>query len=254
MSISIGLVGLPNAGKSTLFNALLKRQVSPEAKYPFTTIKPFTGVVRVPDPILEKLAAIVKPLIVVPATVSVIDIAGLVKNAYTGEGLGNEFLGHIRDVDAVIHVVRVFDDADIVHIMGTIDPDRDREIILTELEHANIHKPMVEFVNRDISDFDRVGDLIRACYTILGHITFYTIKGGRELHAWSVTSGATAPEAAGKVHSDFARKFIKAEVIDAGALIEIGSWKSAKDRGRIRLEGREYVVKDEDVIEFKFGQ
>lgn len=253
MNLKVGIVGLPNAGKSTLFNALLKRQVSPEGKYPFTTIQPFTGVVAVPDEKLKQLAQLLSPERIVPATVTFVDIAGLVKDSHKGEGLGNEFLGYIRDVNLTIHVIRGFEDTNIVHVMGSIDPNRDREIVLTELKRAAIDKPMVEWLNRDIADFDRLDDLIGRCYQRLGLITFYTIKGGKELHAWALKQGSSALDAAEKVHTDFAKKFIKAEVINVDILIESGGWKQAKEQGLVRLEGRNYVVGDGDVIEFKVG-
>lgn len=253
MSLKVGIVGLPNAGKSTLFNALLKRQVSPEGKYPFTTIKPFTGVVPVPDEKLDRLAELVKPEIVVAATVTFVDIAGLVKGAHKGEGLGNEFLGYIRDVDLIVHVIRSFEDPEVAHVIGSIDPDRDRDIIVAELAEAGIDKPIVEWLNRDISDFDRLDDLIRRAYQTLGLITFYTIKGGKELSAWALKRGESALVAAGKVHTDFAKKFIKAEVVNSDALLGAGSWKNAKEQGLVRLEGRDYVVADRDVVEFKVG-
>lgn len=253
MSLKVGIVGLPNVGKSTLFNALLKRQVSPEGNYPFTTIKPFTGVVEVPDEYLEKLAQLVKPERIVPATVTFIDIAGLVKNAHKGEGLGNEFLGHIREVDVIIHVIRAFEDSQVPHTMGNIDPGRDREIINLELEIAGIKKPIIEWVNSDIGGFDRVDDLIKEAYKTLGLITFYTIVGGHEIRAWSIKQGSTALDAAGQVHTDFAKKFIKAEVVNVDELLKTGGWHRAKEEGKMRLEGKDYVVQDKDVVEFKIG-
>lgn len=258
-------MGLPNVGKSTLFNALLKRQVSPEGNYPFTTIKPFTGVVEVPDERLTKLAELISYQAanlpagkagipnIVPATVTFVDIAGLVKNAHKGEGLGNEFLGHIRDVDAVIHVIRAFEDPQVPHVMGNVDPDRDREIINLELEIAGIKKPVIEWVNSDISNFDRVDELIKKAYDTLGLITFYTIKGGHEVRAWSIKQGSTALSAAERVHTDFAKNFIKAEVVNVEELLHAGGWHNAKEQGKVRLEGRDYVVQNGDVVEFKIG-
>lgn len=253
MNLKVGIVGMPNSGKSALFNALLKRQVSPEGRHPFTTISPYTGVVAVPDERLDRLAALVKPERVVPATVTFVDIAGLLKNAHRGEGLGNEFLGYIRDAAALVHVIRAFDDAAVPHVMGTVDPVRDREIVETELRLAGIDKPTTEWINRDIEGFDRVGELIGECYRLLSLRTFYTIKGGVELHAWPVREGTTAREAAERVHTDFVKRFIKAQVVGAQALCESGGWRSAKDRGLVRLEGREYAVADGDVIEFAVG-
>lgn len=253
MSLSVGIVGLPNVGKSTLFNALLKRQLSPTAGYPFTTIKPHTGVVPVPDDNLTKLGELLKPEKIVPATVTFVDIAGLVKGAHVGEGLGNEFLSYVRDCDLLVHVVRAFESSEAPHIEGSVDPNRDREIIKYELAAAGIDKPMIEWVNQDLAEFDNVDELIRSAYQRLGLITFYTVKGEKELSAWSVKKGATALDAAGRVHTDFARKFIKAEVIPVQELRASGSWQKAKVAGKIRLEGREYRVKDRDVIEFKVG-
>lgn len=274
--LKVGIVGLPNTGKSTLFNALLKRQVSPEGNYPFTTVKPFTGVVEVPDERLEKLAELVarstsgeshstslraskptpevlkKPPII-PATVTFVDIAGLVKGAHKGEGLGNEFLGYIREADVLVHVIRTFDDPQVPHVMGSIDPDRDREIIDLELEIAGIKKPTIPWINSDINDFDNIDRLIKEAYKLLDLATFYTIKGGKEVHAWSVKEGSTALSAAERVHTDFAKNFIKAEAISVDELLEAGSWKNAKEKGWIRAEGKDYVMKDGDVVEFLVG-
>lgn len=253
MSLSVGIVGLPNVGKSTLFNALLKRQISNTAPYPFTTIKPYTGVVEVPDENLKLLADLVKPERVVPATVTFIDIAGLVKNAHKGEGLGNEFLGQIRDVDAIVHVIRAFEDEGVAHVMGSIDPERDKEIVNLELEIAGIKKPTLEWINRDIKDFENVDELIARAYELLGLVTFYTIKGGREVRAWSIKKESTALDAAGTVHTDFAQHFIKAEVIGVRELLSAGSWHRAKEQGKVRLEGRDYIIQNGDVVEFKVG-
>jgi len=310
MSLSVGIVGLPNAGKSTLFNALAARRLSPTAAHPFTTIEPHEAVVSVPDPWLDKLAELVKkeerlaskPPIV-PATVTFIDIAGLVKDAHKGEGLGNQFLAKIREVSVIAHVVRVFEDESVPHIHGKIDPKEDIQIVNLELELAGIKKPTIYVLNvdeaqlktqssklkagdlgvlpqtplvviaarleeelSDLSSEERreylkeldIGEsglerLIKAVYQFLGLITFYTIKGGKEVHAWSAMEGQTALEAAAKVHTDFAKKFIKAEVINVENLLEIGGWKLAQEKGKIRLEGKDYVIKDNDVIEFKIG-
>lgn len=253
MSLSVGIVGLPNVGKSTLFNALLKRQIADVANYPFTTIKPHTGVVEVPDENLEKLCKLINPDKCIPATVTFVDIAGLVKGAHKGEGLGNEFLGQIRNVDAVVHVVREFEDEKVPHVMGNVDPKRDKEIINIELQLGEITKPTIEWINNDLKDFKDVGELIKKTYKLLDLITFYTVKGDKETRAWSIKKGSTALEAAEVVHTDFSKKFIKAEVIKIKDLLGLKSWKNAKEKGKINLEGKKYVVREGDVVEFKVG-
>ena len=296
MSLSVGIVGLPNSGKSTLFNALLSRQIAQVASYPFTTIEPHEGVVVLPDERLDKLAEIVKPEKVTPATVTFIDIAGLVKDAHKGEGLGNQFLAKIREVDAIAQVVRVFSNPDVPHVHGKIDPKEDIEIINLELELAGIKKPTIYVLNTDEANSTSVMNfagivgeaplvaicaklemelaelspqegkeylsqlgikasglekLIKEAYRILDLITFYTIKGGEEVRAWSLKTGSNAFEAAGLVHTDFANNFIKAEVISFEDLRTADSWKEAQEKGKIRLEGKDYIVQDGDVIEFK---
>lgn len=253
MSLSVGIVGLPNVGKSTLFNALLKRAISPTANYPFTTIKPYTGVVEVPDKRLKRLGELIRSEKVTPAAVTFIDLAGLVKNAHQGEGLGNEFLGQIRNVDVLVHVVREFESQEVAHVMGSVDSARDRQIVREELKMAEIDKPMLEWVNRDLAEFERVDELIRKAYELLELTSFYTIKGGREVRAWSLKRGGTAVEAAGAVHTDFGKGFIKAEVINVDELLAVGGWKQARDKGKVRLEGRDYIVREGDVVEFKIG-
>lgn len=299
MSLSVGIVGLPNSGKSTLFNALLSRQIAQVANYPFTTIEPHEGVVALPDERLEKLSEIVKPEKTTPATVTFIDIAGLVKDAHKGEGLGNQFLGHIREVDAICHVVRAFENPDVSHYYETIDPKRDMEIVNLELELAGIKKPTIYVLNIDeqgikggkstksikgitgepvvtcaklemelaeLTPEERkeylaqlsvresgLEKLIKEAYKILDLITFYTIKGGKETRAWSLKRGSNALEAAAKVHTDFAKNFIKAEVVSFEELVKAGSWSAAHEQGKIRLEGKNYVVEDTEVIEFKVG-
>jgi len=307
MSLSVGIVGLPNAGKSTLFNALLSRQIAQVAEYPFTTIEPNTGVVEVPDERLTKLAELLKPEKVVPAAVKFIDIAGLVKGAHQGEGLGNKFLGHIREVDAIVHIVRGFTNPNVSHVHGKIDPQGDIKIVNLELEMAEIKKPTIYVLNvdehkltselanqltRELSsqlvnwsasqlvpicaklEMDLVelspeekrqyltelgiketglDKVIQAAYKLLDLLTFFTIKGGKQVQAWSLKSGQTALDAAGVVHTDFAKNFIKAEVIPFEELEKIGSWSKAQELGKIRLEGRDYKVCDGDVIEFKVG-
>jgi hypothetical protein len=299
MSLSVGIVGLPNVGKSTLFNALATRRLAETAPRPFTTIEPHEAVVPVPDGNLEKLHKILVSqypnVEVIPATVTFIDIAGLVKGASHGEGLGNQFLGKIREVDAVVHVVRVFKDEVVAHVQGKIDPKEDIEIVNLELELGGITgKPVIYVFNcsegelltfklegypginisakleEEMIDFspeerkEYLGELgigesglerlIKKAYEILGLITFYTIKGGKELHAWSLKEGATALEAAAQVHTDFAKNFIKAEAINANELLSAGGWKEAKEKGGVRLEGKDYIVADGDVIEFMIGR
>lgn len=351
MNLRIGIVGLPNAGKSTLFNALLKKQVAEAANYPFTTIEPNVGVVPVPDIRLERLAQMVEhdehvmPPIV-PAVVQFVDIAGLVKGASEGQGLGNKFLSHIREVDIICHVMRFFPDPSVIHVSGDVDAARDREIIETELLLADLQtlakqaepkgaadkavkarweviqrlksklnegklaksvlidpeeiecikdlqlltmKPMLYVGNvseqqltniqsdklticakteselatltpeeqksylaelgLEASGLDR---LIRKTYDTLGLISFLT-QGVKEVRAWTITKGMKAPEAAGVIHTDFEKKFIKAETIGFEELVAVGGCKKAKELGKLRFEGKEYEMNDGDVVEFKIG-
>jgi len=353
MSFKIGIIGLPNVGKSTLFKALTKNLVD-IANYPFTTIEPNVGIVKVPDERLEKIAKISKSARIVPTIIEFVDIAGLVKGAAQGEGLGNQFLSHIREVDAIAEVVRVFPakggsasgGEDITHVYNTIDPKRDIEVVNTELILADLEtvqkriaklekevrgmdkeakrkleiigkiknileegklakelklndeeyesvkdlqlltwKPAVYVYNiKDkISKSSALGDntveldikieeelsempdeeakelgmesnldqLIKKAYEILNLITFFTIVGTKETRAWTIKKGSTAPQAGGVVHSDFEEKFIRAEVINWAKLLEAGSWIRARELGWLRTEGKEYVVQDGDVIEFK---
>jgi len=300
MSLSVGIVGLPNAGKSTLFNALASRRLAETAPRPFTTIDPHEAVVPLPDTKLQRLSELVKPEKTVPATVTFIDIAGLVKGASHGEGLGNQFLGKIREVDAVVHVVREFSDPQVIHVAGKIDPKEDLEIVNLELELGGIvGKPMLVVYNVDEKNVNKKGEelylcakleeelmdlsseerkaylrelgisqsglekLIKKAYDLLQLITFYTIKGGKEVHAWSLKDGKTAFDAAAEVHTDFAKNFIKAEVINVDELLSVGRlaprslgggvWKEAKEKGKVDLEGRDYIIKNGDVVEFKIG-
>lgn len=280
------------------------------APRPFTTIDPHEAVVGIPDEKLGKLSELVKPEKTVPATVTFIDIAGLVKGAHQGEGLGNQFLGKIREVDAIVHVVRAFTNPEVSHQNPSGQPGsgdqilEDIEIVNLELELGGIkEKPTIYVLNSDESEVKDVSmiriidtvkqkfggealaisakleeefidlepeerkeylkeleveegglnRLIKKAYQLLDLITFYTIKGGKELHAWSLKEGKTALDAAGEVHTDFAKNFIKAEVINVNELLALGEWKEAKEKGKVRLEGRDYVVQDEDVIEFKVG-
>jgi GTP-binding protein YchF len=355
MSLSVGIVGLPNAGKSTLFNALLGRQAAQVAEYPFTTIKPNTGVVEVPDERLEQLAALIKPQKLVPATIEFIDIAGLVKGAHQGEGLGNQFLGQIRACDAILHLIRDFSNPSVSRAEGSVDPASDLSIVDLEMVLADFEivakkseevkkksrtdpklkkllgtleklkrtlgegkfgstadldkdekdlvkelnlltsKPVVYVLNIDekgpakdkglpnsyqaleicaeleagLADLSQkekkeflaelgikesgLDKLISQAYRLLGLITFYTIKGGQEVRAWAIQKGESALAAAAKVHTDMAKGFIKAEVIDVDKLLAFETWQKAKESGQIQLQGREYQVNDGDVVEFKFS-
>lgn len=362
MGFKCGIVGLPNVGKSTLFNALTKAGID-AANYPFCTIEPNVGMVTVPDPRLEALEAVVKPQQTVPAVMQFVDIAGLVKGAATGEGLGNKFLANIRETDAIAHVVRCFEHTDIVHVEGRVDPIHDIEIINTELALADMEtvekalikaeklsksgnkeaiaekalltklkahldegeqvrtldltpeeqqltrrlflltaKPVLYVANVDddgytnnplldkvvalaekegarwvalcaateselmeLDDEDRqelMQDLglsepglhrvIRAGYELLGLQTYFT-AGVKEVRAWTIPRGATAPQAAGVIHTDFEKGFIRAEVIAYDAFITHGGEQGAKEAGKMRLEGKEYVVGDGDVMHFRFN-
>ncbi len=367
--LKAGIIGLPNVGKSTLFNAILRAHKAPAENYPFCTIEPNLGVVTVPDPRLEQISKVAKVNTLIPATIEFLDIAGLVKGASKGEGLGNKFLSHIREVDALVHVVRCFEDPDIVHVTGSIDPIRDIEIVTTELVLADIEAvgKRMEKISRDVKRGDKhalleahllekiaahlntgktantlglplgpdekaivrsfflltdkptifaanvkegeladaannptvakvreyarthhacetvvvsaqlesdladlspaegedylkelgvkesgVASLIHSTYHLLGLRTFFTFNE-KEVRAWTIHAGDTAARAAGTIHTDFERGFIKAETVNWEDLVKEGSVAHARETGHYRVEGRDYVVRDGDVLLIRFN-
>src|SRR5437667_255187 len=250
MALSIGIVGLPNAGKSSLFNAL-SRAGAPVAAYPLTPIAPYRGVVPVPDPRVDAIASVTHPERIVPATVEFVDIAGLVRGASRGEGLGNQFLAQIRDADAIAHVVRCFPDPEVPHVEGAVDPVRDIEIVETELGLADL-----AVVERAL---ERARTRVKAHepkaaeeHEVLELVTFFTMAS-KEVRAWSVRRGTRAPQAAGAIHTDMEHGFVRAEVIAWESLVRAGSPQAARDLGLVRLEGKDYVVQDGDVLLIRFA-
>ncbi len=288
MKLSIGIIGFPNVGKSTLFNTLTGQSVNTE-NYPFATIDPNVGVVPTPDERLAKIAEIISSKKVFPAVLEFVDIAGLVAGAYKGKGLGNQFLAHIREVDAIIHLVRVFQDEDVVHFEGGLDPLRDFETILAELkakdeeskETVNLLsvKPQLIVLNGELKETDEnltekinslgspyliidlkkelgkesLKNIFESFHKLLNLITFFTANEN-EARSWFIEKGTKAPEAAGVVHTDFEKNFIKVEAIDWQKLVDANNWHQAKQKGLVRLEGKEYVVQDGDVLLFKAGK
>ena len=276
MALQCGIVGLPNVGKSTLFNCLSNAKAQ-AANFPFCTIEPNVGVITVPDERLSKLTELVQPKAIVPNTIEIVDIAGLVKGASKGEGLGNQFLGNIRTTNAILHVLRCFDNDNVIHVDGSVDPIRDKEIIDTELQLKDLDSiekkiQKVEKMAKTGGDKDAkktfeerqmflddmgltesgVNKLIKEDYKLLKLGTYFT-AGVQEVRAWTITMGYTAPQAAGVIHTDFEKGFIRAEVIKYDDFVKYGSEAACKEAGKLSVEGKTYIVEDGDIMHFRFN-
>jgi ribosome-binding ATPase YchF (GTP1/OBG family) len=260
MGFNCGIVGLPNVGKSTLFNALTDTAAAEAANYPFCTIEPNVGRVLVPDDRLRRIFTITGSDQEVPTHLEFVDIAGLVRGASKGEGLGNQFLGHIRSVAAIVHVLRCFESSSITHVEETVDPIRDAETVETELMLADLEslEKRVEPLEKRAKSGDKealaslLARVIRAGYALLDLVTYFT-TGPKESRAWTTPKGSTAPEAAGVIHTDFKKGFIRAETIAYDDFVANNGEQGAKDAGRMRLEGKDYIVQDGDLMLFRFN-
>src|SRR5438552_2940609 len=249
MGFRCGIVGLPNVGKSTLFNALTETAAAEAANYPFCTIQPNLGRVAVPDERLEIAARLGKSAKIIPTQLEFVDIAGLVRGAARGEGLGNQFLGHVREVEAIAHVVRGFPVGNVGHGAGSVVISAAIEAELAQLADVGEKREFLATIGLDEPGLARV---IRAGYSLLDLITFFTV-GPKEAHAWTVERGTKAPQAAGRIHTDFEKGFIRAETISYADFVAHGGEQGAKDAGRMRLEGADYAVQDGDIMHFRFN-
>lgn len=265
MSLQVGIVGLPNSGKSTLFNTLVGEHLAKVADYPFTTIEPNVGVIAVPDERLDKIAELLgEATKKIPATIKFVDIAGLVEGAHQGKGLGNQFLGYIREVDAIVLVTRSFDLP-----AEPADPNGAEELVKLELELGGIQKPTLIVKNTNeipggtfkvpgsilvnAQTGDGVGQLIQDAYRLLNLITFYTLKDDpTQVQAWPIKQGTTAKQAAGRVHTDMELGFIKAEVVGYDDFIRVGGKDAARSAGTLRIAGKDHLIRDGEVFEFRF--